>query len=179
MAKRLPALVAEYTEIKKILDRAREVDDGEPLAAEARSRPFPPASAAAIRAFEKKVGASLPPSYREFLALHNGWQCFWGSMWIGGVDGKSRAYVQARLREGKSHLRTADWDPRSALVLGADDNGGFLVFSAQADKNGERKVLDCPRGFTENTFASFADLLATQLCCRVNDVARLPKAQRR
>jgi hypothetical protein len=179
MAK-LAALVAKYERVKQVMDRAEEADRGEPLEPDQRSHPFPPATEAELRAFEKKLGSPLPPSYRRFLELHNGWQCFWGGTWIGGVTGKAKRWVDARLRAAlKSKLKNWEWNPKTDLVLGASDNGGFLVFDATAGKNGERRVLDCPRGtFAENEFDSFADLLATQLRCREREVAKLPKALR-
>jgi predicted DNA-binding WGR domain protein len=137
------------------------------------------AAEADIKAFEKQLGYALPPSYREFLALHNGWQCFWGSTWISGVSGKALSCIHSRLKEGKKYfLKGAEWNPDRDLVLGADDNGGFLVFSSKVQKNGEREVLDCPSGYIENTFKSFTELLAVQLRCWERDIAKLPKEQR-
>ncbi len=173
-------MLAKYERVKQVMDRAEEEEDGEPLEAEYRSRPFPPATEAEIRAFEKAHGQPLPPSFRAFLKIHNGWQCFWGAFWITGVSGPAKRRVDARLREAIKDdvLAHAEWSPKENLVLGADDNYGFLVFDGKPSKNGERKVLDCPRGFPENTFASFADLLAVQLACREKEIAKLPKALR-
>jgi predicted DNA-binding WGR domain protein len=178
VAKNLRKDLEEYARVKQIMDRAQEVEDDEPLPAADRSRPFPPASEAEIRAFENKLGYKLPPSYREFLQIHNGWQQFWGGTWIAGVSGKALSCVRGRVRSATSALEHADWNPTTHLVLGASDNYGFLVFDANAAPNGERRVLDCPRGFAENTFESFADLVAVQLRCRVKEIAKLPKALR-
>ncbi len=174
-------MLGQYARVRTILDRAEEIENEEPLGAAERSKPFPPATVAEIAAFEAKLGYALPPSYREFLRLHNGWQCFWGDSWIAGVSGKARAFVQSRARAARTWVGSeSGWDPKRDLVIGADDNGGFLVLAREAGRGGERAILDCVAGVVipQNTFSSFADLVAKQLRYRSKDVQRLPKPQR-
>jgi hypothetical protein len=62
-------------------------------------------------------------------------------------------------------------DRRAAFgVIGADDNGGFLALGAQAGEDGEREVLDIPRGFVENTWPSFVDFVRAQHRYRTRDL---------
>jgi predicted DNA-binding WGR domain protein len=177
----MKAMLAKYATIRDILDRAEEIENEEPVGANYRSKPLPPASPTEIAAYERKLGCTLPPSYREFLLLHNGWQAFWGGTWIAGVSGMALAFVKKQLKDADDWVSEGSgWDPKRDLVIGADDNGDFLVLAPKANAKGERAVLDCESGVVqdENTFKSFADLVATQLRCRTRDVAELPKALR-
>ncbi|MEO8901402.1 MAG: SMI1/KNR4 family protein [Polyangiaceae bacterium] len=53
----------------------------------------PGASAVAIAAVEKRISHALPPSYREFLALHDGWPRFFeGATLLGTANLGKRMY---------------------------------------------------------------------------------------
>jgi hypothetical protein len=55
--------------------------------------PNPGASAQAIGAVEERIGGRLPPSYREFLALHDGWPRFFeGATLLGAANLGKRMY---------------------------------------------------------------------------------------
>ncbi|MEO7033725.1 MAG: SMI1/KNR4 family protein [Polyangiaceae bacterium] len=55
--------------------------------------PNPGASAVAIAAVEKRISHALPPSYREFLALHDGWPRFFeGATLLGTANLGKRMY---------------------------------------------------------------------------------------
>lgn len=68
-----------------------------------RSILLPPATPREIASFEKKVGVRFPPSYREFLQLHNGWEHFRFDMTLTGVSGKHTDRVLAEVKE------TTEW----------------------------------------------------------------------
>src|SRR5512141_458763 len=56
----------------------------------------PGASGKAIVAAEKRLGRALPPSYREFLMLHDGWPRFYdGATLLGTANLGIRAYEEA------------------------------------------------------------------------------------
>jgi hypothetical protein len=55
--------------------------------------PNPGASEHAIRAVEERIGHRLPPSYKEFLALHDGWPRFFeGATLLGTANLGKRMY---------------------------------------------------------------------------------------
>ena len=71
-----------------MLDAAEDTDDLPPEVIETRWLGFPGATEEQIVAAEARLGVMLPPSYREFLTVTNGWRqpdAFWvanaGSLW--------------------------------------------------------------------------------------------------
>jgi len=57
--------------------------------------PNPGASAQAIEAAEARLGLPLPPSYRAFLAKHDGWpRCFDGASLLGTACLGNRTYAE-------------------------------------------------------------------------------------
>ncbi|HYQ40369.1 MAG TPA: SMI1/KNR4 family protein [Polyangiaceae bacterium] len=55
--------------------------------------PNPSASQGAIAAVEERIGQRLPPSYREFLAVHDGWPRFFeGATLLGTANLGKRMY---------------------------------------------------------------------------------------
>ena len=167
----LPRLLADYAHV----NAAVTTEHGETT-----SRPQPPASKRAIDAYERELGVALPPSYRAFLRCHDGWQHFWGAMWLRGTAGATARYVTAQAKQARAVRRggggsDVEWfDPKRHIVIGADDNGGLLALGAEPADNGEREVLDIPRGFVENRFPTFGDFVAAQLGCRRKPTRKPP-----
>ncbi|MGI5429088.1 SMI1/KNR4 family protein [Streptomyces sp. CA-179760] len=61
-------------------DETRNEDDE--AARQARWLGFPPASEERIAALEQRLGRRMPPSYREFLGVSNGWRHAGGFVWL-------------------------------------------------------------------------------------------------
>ncbi|MFD9467495.1 SMI1/KNR4 family protein, partial [Streptomyces sp. NPDC060027] len=61
-------------------DETREEDDK--TARHARWLGFPPASEERIAAMEERLGLRMPPSYREFLRVSDGWRHAGGFVWL-------------------------------------------------------------------------------------------------
>ncbi|MGW1954462.1 SMI1/KNR4 family protein [Streptomyces sp. NPDC001920] len=61
-------------------DETRSEDDE--AARQARWLGFPPASEERIAAMEKRLGRRMPPSYREFLKVSDGWRHAGGFVWL-------------------------------------------------------------------------------------------------
>jgi hypothetical protein len=53
-----------------------------------------PASAKQLAALESRLGAPLPPSYRAFLELHNGWEKFTGGAKLLATEDHEAAWVK-------------------------------------------------------------------------------------
>lgn len=169
-------ILKSYAEIRRRLDALEGLTDDD----ETLSRPLPAATPGAIAALEAELETSLPPSYRAFLEQHNGWAGFWGAMWIAGADGDSQTYVREQLEEAAEYtdleVPAPGWiggvEGERYIVLGADDNGGFLAFSNDRDAGGERRVLDIPRGLVENEWATFDAFVRAQHRYRERDLER-------
>jgi hypothetical protein len=150
-----------------------------------RSVPLPPAPAAEIAAFEKKHKLKFPPSYRQFLLLHNGWEHFWLDMTLTGVSGKPAKAVLDEVKEtvewqqndltsdmGElTPAKIKEWeaqDPSNLYLpnhfcFGSTFAGEFFVFDRYTLRDdGEMQVVfwNIGSGVDENErHESFADLL--------------------
>jgi hypothetical protein len=94
----------------------------------------PPASADDIRRLEKACGHALPPSYRSFLALHDGWFM---------VDGGCDLLPVAQLLSGPSVEKIRKWQASMAKEGETALASGLVIgFSAISQK---RVVLDFSR----------------------------------
>jgi hypothetical protein len=58
-----------------------------------------PADAKTIAAFEAEEGRTFPPSYREFLLLHNGWERYRAVFTLTGVSGRHTARVKTGVKK--------------------------------------------------------------------------------
>ena len=122
----------------------------------------PPATPATIRAFERRTKLRLPPSYREFLLLHNGWEHFWLNITLGGVAGRHTQRVAkyvaetvrwqkaALARQGyKSPAEIAAWEKKAKrnlflgrhLVIGTNFASRFYVFDTTSRRPGGEMSL--------------------------------------
>ena len=124
-----------------------------------------PAAEQQILDFERRLGRTFPPLYREFLRLHNGWERSWGDMTFIGVSGahtqsvlkKVEEYVQfqrdeelAGVLNSFSDSEIAAWesrDPRNLYLpnhLGFATNfaGELWVFDSRTRRpNGEMSIV--------------------------------------
>jgi len=168
----LEELLDDYARVRQLLDAA-EGEEDEP------SQPHAPASDEELKILEQRTGWPLPQSYRAFLRKHNGWEQFWGAMWIAGTGGATRRYVDDQLTRWKKYSNPKSQDHEDIeiegkryFVIGADDNGGFLALG-DADASGERPVLDIPRGYVQNEWPSFLEFVRAQHKFRTHDLAEL------
>lgn len=145
-----------------------------------------PASEAAIVAFEARHGIVVPPSYRELLRLHDGWDnALWGTTWR-GVDRPypGEAEVVEAIAGQRASLETelgeltpasiATWEAKhpshrylpDMLIVGVDFRGGTWLF----DTRKRRDDGELPVGFwtsesglwfdkADRNFPTFAEML--------------------
>jgi hypothetical protein len=170
-------LLADYARLKERLDDARG------RTGDRASRPFPPATPGEIADLERRLGGALPASYHAFLEQHDGWARFWGAMWLAGATGEARRHVDDQLRHWKRHVPLGSPDHadleiegKRYWVIGADDNGGFLALGEARAADGERPVLDVPRGFVENEWPSFLEFVRAQHRFRGTELEQLAEA---
>ena len=117
-----------------------------------------PAPEEALHALEERLGRPLPPSYRAFLALHDGW-----AMAFGGADLLSAADVDGgRLAERigrwrRQAIAAGDAGAAHAVVVGAHPATATLLWLDPADMtaDGEWAVFLDHHG-EEGRWAGFA-----------------------
>lgn len=131
----------------------------------------PGASRVAIDAAEARVGHTLPPSYREFLALYDGWpRCFDGASLLGTATLGLREYEDAARATLSSTQAAVLGAPsrvvpreRSLLAFGADMALTTLfAFDLRIrDGEGECAVVAWigEIGVRRESFTSFLELL--------------------
>lgn len=138
----------------KVLTRIRELQTEILRAAPYRDIslvPNPGASALAIAAVEQRIGHALPPSYREFLALHDGWPRFFeGATLLGSANLGKRMYedmARAVFEAAETpvpHLGPPSRDARPPVVPFGIDLQGTTLFAfnpAASRADGEYEVV--------------------------------------
>jgi hypothetical protein len=113
--------------------------------------PNPAASEVALRRAEERIGRPLPPSYRAFLALHDGWPRFFdGASLLGSANLGHRQYEDlARAAFEAAETPVPDLGPptrpraRALIPFGADLEGTtlFAFNPAVVGPDGEYEVI--------------------------------------
>jgi hypothetical protein len=137
--------------------------------------PNPGAAASAIDAAERRIGRALPPSYRAFLASHDGWPRFFeGATLLGTANLGLRLYADlARAAFEAAETPVPDVGPpvrprqRALIAFGADLQGTtlFAFDAASPQANGELEVIAWINeiGLRRPTFPDFLELVE-ELC---------------
>jgi SMI1-KNR4 cell-wall len=103
-----------------------------------------PAQEELIASVEAKIGRKLPPSYRSFLSLHNGWHMVDGVTDLLSVEEMLDGPTAAKVRKWQSDCSKAgDTVAATGLVIGwADINPTRLILdSSEVDQDGEWRLL--------------------------------------
>jgi hypothetical protein len=137
--------------------------------------PHPGASKRAIKAAEKRVGRILPPSYKRFLRITDGWPRFYdGATLLGTANLGIRAYEDAAratfeaAETPEPHLvPSSRFKPRVLIPFGIDLQATTLfVFNPAAiDADGEMEVIAWINelGIRRSSFAAFLETIL-ELC---------------
>jgi cell wall assembly regulator SMI1 len=142
----------------------RAVDEMEGVVSPpAKRRQFPPAKDPDLAAYEKRWGFALPPSYVEFLRIHNGWEGInAGDLSVIGVSGPGYAPARKEFdrysgviekeykRKGKDYaaqLQKRESSDSKVIYLpnhipiALDYNGTYWVFDKnRPTRNGEYSI---------------------------------------
>ena len=106
----------------------------------------PRCSAAQLKTLEKKLGGTIPPSYRAFLELHNGWENLAGDAKILAVEDHGSKWVKKRLDWLSVLFYDQGDDPLEKgaipLLLGPDAREVVLLDPSVRHKNGELDLVD-------------------------------------
>jgi SMI1/KNR4 family protein SUKH-1 len=131
---------------------------------------MPSAKSKAIEALSKRCPYPLPPSYIQFLTLHDGCLNFWAEYALLGASGKPREIVEAEIEDAREEQQDDVADPEGRItpqsiatfeslkdaageqrefylpvhtVFGANEAGGFFLFNEnKKTAAGEYEVID-------------------------------------
>ncbi len=133
--------------------------------------PNPGASAVAIAAVEKRISHALPPSYREFLALHDGWPRFFeGATLLGTANLGKRMYEDMARAAFEAAETPVPWlappskhDRKPVVPFGIDLQGTTLfAFNPSVTRaDGECEVVAWVNeiGVRRDTFSNFLEFV--------------------
>jgi SMI1/KNR4 family protein SUKH-1 len=134
--------------------------------------PNPAASEVALTRAEERLGRRLPPSYRAFLALHDGWPRFFdGASLLGTANLGHRQYDDlARAAFEAAETPIPDLGPptrpraRNLIPFGADQEGTtlFAFNPVVVGADGEYEVIAWVNelGVRQPSFSAFLDWIA-------------------
>jgi hypothetical protein len=128
----------------------------------------PPATRKQIAKVEKMLGKPLPPSYRAFLELHNGWSGFDGDGKLLAVEDYESDWVQGKVNRievlfGENNQKSPFKKGALPIMLG-DDITNFLVIDPRKVRaDGEMDFVTFDYAEQEEKFKSFAEFLRDQL----------------
>ena len=128
-----------------------------------------PCSPRQIAGLERILGKPLPPSYRAFLELHNGWKKFVGGARLLAVEDQESAWVKKRL-EDLDTLFFEDEEAENPFKHGAipvllgEDESSFLVLDPRVVRqNGEMDFVQFDLTEEERRFEDFSSFLQHKL----------------
>jgi hypothetical protein len=103
----------------------------------------PPACEKSIREVEETLGFSLPPSYRTFLSLHDGWTDFAGDLRFLSIAEIGRGECAEEVQALKKRARNWGETPPEGLIIGVDLHtaGCYVIDMAKVNEQGEAPVV--------------------------------------
>ncbi|WP_331766325.1 SMI1/KNR4 family protein [Embleya sp. NBC_00896] len=133
---------------------------------------FDPAPATRIAALEERLGRRLPPSYREFLDVTDGWRHAGGFVWLlAGTEGVRWHEDEAGLAELYEEELDEDSTPEMVLLAGmwtralqldAESDATYVLLDPMdVDADGEWAVYYCRAwaGDLPERYASFREFM--------------------
>ncbi len=148
--------------------------------------PNPGASELAIAAVEERIGHRLPPSYRQFLAQHDGWPRFFeGATLLGTANLGKRMYedlARAVFEAAETpvpHLAPPSRTERAPIVPFGIDLQGTTLFAFNPNvvrADGECEVVAWVNeiGVRRESFAGFLEFVA-EMCEAELEGYQLPR----
>ena len=104
----------------------------------------PPANADELSRLSQVVGFALPPSWRAFLSLHNGWSNFRGAANILSTEECVAPWVKQRVRDWEELLEgqaNPFGDGRHPVLLGVAESSFLVVDPATVRADGEMSFI--------------------------------------
>jgi hypothetical protein len=100
----------------------------------------PGASDESILRLEASEGIVLPPSYREFLLMHDGWKYYSGDADILSIAQRSDPATRRRLAEVSSWIASTGAANSKKLVIIAGLDSTYIVYLDFATRRGDGEV---------------------------------------
>jgi len=127
-----------------------------------------PAAPDAIDALEAAAGFALPPSYRAFLAQHDGWRGFWADLDFLSCGAADRAKYRANIAEtldAHSDIDPGEKIPADALYIAASRDTPSLIYLDPRSRrpDGELDVVRYGREGEQSRHDSLVEMLEEQL----------------
>lgn len=123
-----------------------------------------PCSPQQIAALEATVGRPLPPSYRAFMELHNGWSDFAGGAKLLAVEDHRAVWVAERVKS--LGFLFQEFEPRDAfkhgaipILLGKKDQSFMVLDPSTVRPDGEMDFISFHLTQEEHRFDSFFSFL--------------------
>ncbi|HEV2947407.1 MAG TPA: SMI1/KNR4 family protein, partial [Gemmataceae bacterium] len=154
-------LVDEYVEAKREYFRLR-------FDKEYTVRLGKPCSPEQIAALEEILGKALPPSYRTFLELHNGFERFIGNQKLLGVEDQEADWVQVEVERIADLFEENGGDnpfERGAIPveIGQDAPIYMILDPRKVRKDGEMDFVEYDLTEEQNRFKDFVSFLRSKL----------------
>jgi hypothetical protein len=127
-----------------------------------------PASEEDLRQYEQEINVMLPPSYKEFLLLHDGWKNFTGEACILGTKdrGENKGLADTINEFNASAIQEGDLCAGNGFVIMAGEGVNHFVYLNFEKQNldGEFEVVEIayPEGEL-NRFPDFTSFLQHKL----------------
>ncbi len=127
-----------------------------------------PSSDKQLAKLELLLGKPLPPSYRAFLELHNGWSKFVGAAKLLSVEDQESAWVKKRIDDLDTLFYEEEGENPFAVgtipVLLGEDEQSFLVLDPrEVRENGEMDFVQFDLTEEERRFGDFTSFLQHKL----------------
>ena len=121
----------------------------------------PPVEPSKLLQLEERTGLVLPPSYRTFLSLHDGWRMVDGATDLLSVQEMLEGPRQRKIKKWQEQARrTGDSVAANSLVIGSSDitPTRLLLDPESMDSEGEWRVVQHHKA-EEYDYPSFLDWL--------------------
>lgn len=157
----LPELIKQLADALRVYDRlAFDEEYDHPLGK--------PCSPQQLTVLEKKLGKPLPPSYRRFLELHNGWGELSGDAKLLSVEDQRAEWVGEHLADLQEIFAELDEEnpfENGALpvFLGEDSNQCLYIDPHTVRSNGEMDFVALDITTEERRFPDFTAFLVHKL----------------
>lgn len=157
----LQKLIHELAEVKREYSRLAFDEEDRMMLGE-------PASPSQIAKLERRLGKPLPPSYRAFLELHNGWEHFDGGLNLLSVEDQDSEWVQEWLKMLAMAFKAVDeenpFETRAIpVMLGEGDHSSLALDPHTVRPNGEMDFVKYDFAEVNNRFKDFTSFLRNDL----------------
>ncbi len=127
-----------------------------------------PCSPRQLARVEQALGKPIPPSYRAFLELYDGWDDFEGDAKILGSDDVGAAWVKSRIaKKGALFIEFTKKNPLATfgfpIFLGPTSSRLAVLDTRKVDGEGEMPVITYDYTKKEDEYASFTGFLEHEL----------------